>query len=531
MESFTPPDENLVFRVQLEFGGYALPHPAFHGMVMMFLEMFFHPLDKAVVKKNGAIVESSCMDFAVSFVHDIKGQVATIELSDKAHSINDLWNQLDVFTDKIITKVLDTWKAVRVKCIFFCPHCLLTSKAHPKKETNPFWCCLSPQLSRSSDGTRLVSCGEDQGIMSCLRYPCKPLTSDGMRNLEDYIRKVTTPTTAVQRSQDMDDEAATRPEGDEDGVSDISDGEDYRYGDQGESVECVDMGTISLIPTSRRSIRELYLNTDQVYKMSSPLRGRALIINNKTFSVPGYSTRVGSEVDVRSLRDLFTGLGFESIVKMDLTAQDMKSVIHEETRNEDHDDYGIFILVIMSHGSENDRISGTDGHDIKLSDVHDLLSAGNFSRMRGRPKFIITQACSGSRRDLGVESAVRHSRDSQLTTDTPSIASDVRHLDPDDFIFIKSSFETFVSLRHETGGSLFIRCLVATFKKHACHRDILALLEIVKEKVRKGSMELARMYPEVASGQIPVYWNTLTNYRKVYLFPGLRTARLSEPES
>ncbi|XP_067936777.1 caspase-3-like [Watersipora subatra] len=217
-----------------------------------------------------------------------------------------------------------------------------------------------------------------------------------MRNLEDYIRKVTTPTTAVQRSQDMDDEAATRLEGDEDGVSDISDGEDYRYGDQGEGVDSVNMETISLVPTSRRSIRELYLNTDRVYKMSSPLRGRALIINNKTFSVPGYSMRVGSDVDVRSLCDLFTGLGFEPIVKMDLTAQGMKSVIREETRNEDHYDYGMFVLVIMSHGSESDRISGTDGRDIKLSDVHDLLSAGKFSRMRGRPKFIIIQACSGS---------------------------------------------------------------------------------------------------------------------------------------
>ncbi|XP_067936776.1 uncharacterized protein [Watersipora subatra] len=140
-------------------------------------------------------------------------------------------------------------------------------------------------------------------------------------------------------------------------------------------------------------------------------------------------------------------------------------------------------------------------------------------------------AYTKDRRDLGVEAAAGHSRDSQLTTDAPSIVSDVRHLNPDDLISIKSSFETYVSLRHETGGSLFIRCLVATFKKHACHRDILALLEIVKERVRKESMELARIYPEVASGQIPVCWHTLTNYRKVYLFPGLRTARLSELES
>ncbi|XP_067936783.1 caspase-3-like [Watersipora subatra] len=367
-------------------------------------------------------------------------------------------------------------------------------------------------------------------VINCisLRFPPATLFQSSRSNLEtarQYYRDEASRAKAGYIS------AATRPEGDEDGESDISDGEDYLYGDQDEGVDCVDLETISLIPTSRRSIRELYLNTDQIYKMSSPLRGRALIINNKTFSDPKFKPRHGSEVDVQNLRDLFTGLGFESIVKVDLTAPEMKSVIREETRNEDHDDYGMFILAIMSHGSENDRISGTDGLDIKLSDVHDLLSAGKFSRMRGRPKFIIIQACSGNRRDLGVESAVRHSRDWQLTTDAPSIASDVRHLDPDDLIFIKSSFETYVSLRHETGGSLFIRCLVATFKKHACHRDILALLEIVKERVRKGSMELARMYPEVASGQIPWSWSFLTNFRKVYLFPGVRTARLSELES
>lgn len=74
----------------------------------------------------------------------------------------------------------------------------------------------------------------------------------------------------------------------------------------------------------------------------------------------------------------------------------MMSVIQTETQHPDHSDYGMFILVIMSHGAENGRIYGADLPDcVSLKDVYSLLSPIRFRRMAGKPKFIIVQACGG----------------------------------------------------------------------------------------------------------------------------------------
>lgn len=43
----------------------------------------------------------------------------------------------------------------------------------------------------------------------------------------------------------------------------------------------------------------------------------------------------------------------------------------------------------------------------------------------------------------------------------------------------------------------------------------------VQERVRKESIRLVQEHPTSACGQIPVCIRTLTNLRKVYLFPGM----------
>lgn len=42
----------------------------------------------------------------------------------------------------------------------------------------------------------------------------------------------------------------------------------------------------------------------------------------------------------------------------------------------------------------------------------------------------------------------------------------------------------------------------------------------VQKRVREVSIKLAEENPQRASGQVPVYISTLTNLRKLYLFPG-----------
>jgi len=69
--------------------------------------------------------------------------------------------------------------------------------------------------------------------------------------------------------------------------------------------------------------------------------------------------------------------------------------VESEVRYDGHDNFGCHVLVIMSHGSKDNYIYGTDLRKVSLIDVYDLLTPLNFRGMTGKPKVVIIQACSG----------------------------------------------------------------------------------------------------------------------------------------
>ena len=69
--------------------------------------------------------------------------------------------------------------------------------------------------------------------------------------------------------------------------------------------------------------------------------------------------------------------------------------IREETQNDKHYTYGMFVFVIMSHGLRGDIILDRNGQPVDLMKIKDLLSPHDFPAMSGKPKLMVVQACSG----------------------------------------------------------------------------------------------------------------------------------------
>ncbi|XP_013419501.2 caspase-2-like [Lingula anatina] len=132
------------------------------------------------------------------------------------------------------------------------------------------------------------------------------------------------------------------------------------------------------------------------YKNNSEPRGRALIINNKTFSVDWLPKRDGTEVDVDALRKLFSYLHYETDVVNDLTANEMKEEIEQESRRDYHKNYDSFILFLLSHGTKG-AVYGTDGYQLPYKYIKTILNNKNCPGLRGKPKMIFIQACQGSK--------------------------------------------------------------------------------------------------------------------------------------
>ena len=55
----------------------------------------------------------------------------------------------------------------------------------------------------------------------------------------------------------------------------------------------------------------------------------------------------------------------------------------------------MFAFVIMSHGRQGDVFLDCNSQPVPLINIQDLLSPRNFPAMKGKPKLLIVQACSG----------------------------------------------------------------------------------------------------------------------------------------
>ncbi|XP_067948726.1 cell death protein 3-like [Watersipora subatra] len=278
--------------------------------------------------------------------------------------------------------------------------------------------------------------------------------------------------------------------------------------------------------------------------MTNP-RGRVLIINNNEFhDVHGETSyRDGSEHDVKHLQEMFDHLHFEVETRENLTSKEMLESVESVTQDRRMEDYGMFALVIMSHGQENDQISGSDFNSIKLDDVYFLLSSQRFRHMAGKPKMVIVQACAGFLKDFGEQHDNRLGAVSQVIdaqhlgpfqrvnfTESRTVpfkdptTSDrtIKYLSMDDLIVIKASFNMYASMRDAKGdqGSFLISNLVYGFYKHSHDTDIESLFKLIRENVASQTKDLASKFPKSCYGQMPFAFNTLTRQRKLYLFPG-----------
>lgn len=71
--------------------------------------------------------------------------------------------------------------------------------------------------------------------------------------------------------------------------------------------------------------------------------------------------------------------------------------IKEETKVQGHENLGMFILVICSHGNKGDIFLDSQCQPVDLAVVKNMLCCKNFPYMAGKPKLIIFQACSGGK--------------------------------------------------------------------------------------------------------------------------------------
>lgn len=126
--------------------------------------------------------------------------------------------------------------------------------------------------------------------------------------------------------------------------------------------------------------------------MTSNPRGMALIIDNEVFDNDIMPKREGSQLDANNLDILLGQLGFKTILKRNLGYNQMMKELTAFAALPEHATADMCVVCLLSHGDDG-LIFSTDGRKLPTEWVLSRLNNEGCPALKGKPKFIILQAC------------------------------------------------------------------------------------------------------------------------------------------
>ncbi|CAL8375213.1 unnamed protein product [Gadus morhua 'NCC'] len=251
---------------------------------------------------------------------------------------------------------------------------------------------------------------------------------------------------------------------------------------------------------------------DTPYPMKAQPKGYCLIVNNFDFSGSSRNLgqRMGTDIDEKSLRRVFTWLGFQVEVLRDATRDQMLSSMRE-LASRDHSWMDCVACVVLSHGLEG-GVYGVDGGVVRLKELTDVLNGVRCASLRGKPKLFFIQACQGNQNEQAVPVLDNRPARPEVSdqTDGPSSTGDHTQTDGPsstgdlwsdaveasewvpttaDFLTCTATTPSYTSIRVVGQGSWFIQSLCQKLVKlvqvGSRGQDLASILTTVHNDVSK----------------------------------------------
>ena len=246
-----------------------------------------------------------------------------------------------------------------------------------------------------------------------------------------------------------------------------------------------------------------------VYRMSSTPCGLAVIINNEKF-IGELGARMGSHIDAKNLRRLFSWLGYKVMLFVNLTAEEILSTV-QQLASLDHTYVDSVVLCILTHG-EFGKLYGMDGEGVPTEKVFEPFNGENSPTLAGKPKIFLIAANRGKENDQGVEVPFPHPHndgDTELSgkdrrhafgalkAATEALSQkeglkceglghegDVQVLPVEaDFVIVYATPPGYVSWRNSVFGTWFIKAFVDVMFQHAAKCHFLEILTFLNNQI------------------------------------------------
>ena len=205
-------------------------------------------------------------------------------------------------------------------------------------------------------------------------------------------------------------------------------------------------------------------------------------MNNTVFNKPQLHELKGGKKDEKKLEKLFKELGFTVMVHQNLTAEKMKSTAEGYSRMTH---YGVFFLIILSHGGEGDVVYGTDGKKVEVDQLKELFYATNCPSLAGIPKIFLIDACRGSRNE-----GVYHSETKSATKSTNFSNT---FTDSADFYTIFASTRGTTAGIDPVQGSLLTRNFVDIIREADRGKKFVEIMTSMKGRIHETKIQTAEI--------------------------------------
>jgi len=262
------------------------------------------------------------------------------------------------------------------------------------------------------------------------------------------------------------------------------------------------------------------------YVMTGCPRGLCLIINNEKFDF--LKERRGSTADATNLKALFTDLGFDVLVKTNLSGIELRQQILSFSNSPNHKKAQMTVVVVLSHGG-NGYVLGSDGKQCPNEWILEQFNNGGCPDLMGKPKFFIFQACRGDDEDKGIISGFNRASDVQLNYQS-TVETDAsgfvprRHATWGDMLIAYATVPGYVANRDVYRGSWFVEAICKVFATHAADKDIREMMDEV-------SQEMEKYHSEGPNGSMQSStYEVRGSFKKLFFNPGLYDSKIMQPD-
>ncbi|KAH9377299.1 hypothetical protein HPB48_020336 [Haemaphysalis longicornis] len=224
-----------------------------------------------------------------------------------------------------------------------------------------------------------------------------------------------------------------------------------------------------------------------IYPMEQNPRGRCIIINNYEFHGDPEAYRAGSQLDVCRMAELFKAFLFEYTVHLNLTAEEMKTLLSEKAREEQQKAADCLVVVLMSHG-DKDTIYGSDNEELPLGDIYEMFNNDNCPVLQGKPKLFFVQTCRGRKSDIGTAKYVApDTADAARIPCSSASEPSARVASWLDMYICYASVPGYEAHRNTATGAWFLSAVYRVFSQYAHTMHLQKLMHRVNDEVTSQS--------------------------------------------